>query len=338
MNLEPKTVFIKPSDQKILSHAVDAGFTHFFFDPADAPVNADRNLVFMAASQAAHVRLNGSEAAYLEVGSKADLDSAVEMARKGCRLLVIKALNWEVIPFENLIVELHLAGSKVYAVVNPAGASLALNIMEKGVDGVVVEVSSTEDLEFVKRLVEPSGVAELEPATVTSVRKVGLGDRVCVDTSSVLEAGEGLLVGNTSSFFFLIHNENIETEYAASRPFRVNAGGVHAYVLRTPDKTSYLSELRSGDELTVFSKGRVRTVVVGRVKIERRPLALIEAASGKRSGSVLVQWAETIRLVEPDGAPVSVTELKPGSKVLVHLGDLVGRHFGSKVDETIIEK
>jgi len=50
-----------------------------------------------------------------------------------------------------------------------------------------------------------------------------------------------------------------------------------------------------------------------------------------------VQNAETIRLVTPQGRPISVVDLEPGSEVLVALEES-GRHFGVKVDETIDEK
>lgn len=54
-------------------------------------------------------------------------------------------------------------------------------------------------------------------------------------------------------------------------------GPVHAYVLVPGGKTCYLSELKSGKEVIVVDqKGRQRTAVVGRVKIESRPLILVE--------------------------------------------------------------
>jgi 3-dehydroquinate synthase II len=50
-----------------------------------------------------------------------------------------------------------------------------------------------------------------------------------------------------------------------------------------------------------------------------------------------MQNAETIRLVDPDGRAISITNLKPGDKVLAHI-EKTGRHFGIKVDETLIER
>ena len=57
-----------------------------------------------------------------------------------------------------------------------------------------------------------------------------MGDRVCVDTCSNLGLGEGMLVGNAANALFLVHAESLENPYVAPRPFRVNAGPVHAYI------------------------------------------------------------------------------------------------------------
>ncbi len=126
--------------------------------------------------------------------------------------------------------------------------------------------------------------------------------------------------------------------YVASRPFRVNAGAVHSYVLRPNDKTSYLEELKAGDEvLVVDSEGNTMLSSVGRVKIEIRPLLLISAETSGKKGDVILQNAETIRLVGKDGAPISVVSLKQGDEVLVRVDD-AGRHFGMRIKEEIKEK
>jgi 3-dehydroquinate synthase II len=53
--------------------------------------------------------------------------------------------------------------------------------------------------------------------------------------------------------------------------------------------------------------------------------------------STILQNAETIRLVRPDGEAISVVKLKPGDEVLGYVEE-AGRHFGHKVKETITEK
>ena len=64
--------------------------------------------------------------------------------------------------------------------------------------------------------------------TITDVQEGHSGDRVCVDLLSMLEEGEGMLVGSTAKAFVLIHGETIASKYVPTRPFRVNAGSVDA--------------------------------------------------------------------------------------------------------------
>jgi 3-dehydroquinate synthase II len=224
-------------------------------------------------------------------------------------------------------------------------ARLALTVLEKGASGILVKTDKPSVLRETLSVVRKIGESfKMEEAVVTSIKPLGLGDRVCVDMAIMLDKGEGLLVGDSSSFLFLVHGETMENPYADPRPFRVNAGGVHAYTRVPGGKTRYLAELKSGDTVLVVSpKGKSREAVVGRVKIERRPLLLVTAeilsSSGKDSltGSLILQNAETIRLVSPSGEAISVVELKKGDPVLAAV-DMPGRHFGVAVEETILEK
>ena len=150
-----------------------------------------------------------------------------------------------------------------------------------------------------------------------------------------------MLVGNSSAFTFLVHAETERNEYVAARPFRVNAGAVHAYVRLPGDKTTYLGEFRAGQEvLIVGADGQTYVATLGRVKIEVRPMLLIEAQveteDGMKTGAVFLQNAETIRLTSPEGEPMSVVTLKPGDTVLCRL-DEAGRHFGMRIREDIRE-
>ena len=86
--------------------------------------------------------------------------------------------------------------------------------------------------------------------------------------------------------------------------------------------------------LVASHDGRAHEEVVGRSKVERRPMLLVEEKGG---GSVILQNAETVRLTRPGGEPVSVVELEAGTKVLGTVEE-AGRHFGMKVEETIREK
>lgn len=255
-------------------------------------------------------------------------------------VLLVATPDWTVIPVENLIAEAQDEATTLLAEVDdPDDARLLLETLEVGVDGVLYDAGTPDDvLALMEALPEDRGPdVDLATATIQEVRPVGNGDRVCVDTASLMEPGEGMLVGSTSSALFLVHGETLESDYVASRPFRVNAGPVHAYLMGPDGDTRYLSELTSGDEVLIVDEdGRTRTAVLGRVKIENRPLLLVEAEADGRTFTTLVQNAETIRLTGPDG-PTSVTDLEPGDEVLVRLED-VGRHFGRAVDETVEER
>ena len=279
-------------------------------------------------------------AAYVEISSKKHEELASKLG-KVADYLILLGKDWTVIPLENIIAELQSEDVKIIAAVNNfEEAKLALETLEYGTDGVLLAPDDISQIKKVADLVETidSESYELVPATITRVEPVGSGDRVCIDTCSIMNVGEGMLVGSYSKGLFLVHSESLESEYVASRPFRVNAGPVHAYVMTPGNKTRYLSEIETGDEvLAVDKNGNTKTTVVGRVKIEKRPLMLVEAEYNGTNIRTLLQNAETIRLVQDNGNPLSVAELKIGDKVMVYL-DKSARHFGMAIEETIIEK
>ncbi|NOX97427.1 MAG: 3-dehydroquinate synthase II [Nitrospirae bacterium] len=276
----------------------------------------------------------GKEVIKFEIKGKEDEEEAARLSKS--KLLLLKMKDWTIIPLENLLAQTE----GIFVEVRDAKeARTALQILEKGVEGIFLK---TDDLNEIKKTVNLVKKTEeklkLEVARITRVEPLGMGDRVCIDTCTSMRIGEGMLIGNSSNAFFLVHSESVENPYVEPRPFRVNAGPVHAYALLPGGKTKYLSELKSGDEsLVVDYKGKTQVAVVGRVKVEKRPLMLVEGKIGKEKISLILQNAETIRLVTPEGKPISVVALKEGSQVLSSLEE-PGRHFGMKIEETITEK
>ncbi|AIS32088.1 MULTISPECIES: 3-dehydroquinate synthase II [Methanobacterium] len=285
-------------------------------------------------------RMDKKVAAYVEILTKKHQELAALLGKEA-DYLILMGRDWKVIPLENLIAGLQDEDVKIIAAVADYDeAKVALETMEHGTDGILLCPHEISHIKKVSELIDKikSESYQLKPATVTKVEPVGIGDRVCVDTCSMMQLGEGMLVGSYSQGLFLVHSESMESEYVASRPFRVNAGPVHAYVMTPGNKTKYLSELETGDEvLTVDQEGNSKVAIVGRVKIEKRPLMLVEAESDGVILRTLLQNAETIRLVAEDGTPLSVAELKVGDKVMIYL-DPKARHFGMAIEETIIEK
>jgi 3-dehydroquinate synthase II len=269
----------------------------------------------------------------LEIACTQDEDRIVDMSHH--KKVVVRTTDWNVIPLENLVARTQ----NIFVEADNLGdAKMALTVLEKGVDGLVITATDPVTVKEMLTLVK-SERQELElcPLEIQSVRSMGMGDRVCVDTCTMMGEGEGLLVGNSSKGLFLVHAESIENPYVAPRPFRVNAGAVHAYVSLPGGKTSYLSELKAGKEvLGVNWKGEAIPLVVGRVKIEQRPLLLVEAMGPDGQVSMILQNAETIRLVGKEGQAISVVNLHPGDVVLGRV-EAAGRHFGHKINESIVE-
>jgi len=66
--------------------------------------------------------------------------------------------------------------------------------------------------------------------------------------------GQGFMFAAVYDSWINEHGETVESEYVPTRPFRVNAGSVHSYILMSDGSTKYLSELNSGDEVAVVSE------------------------------------------------------------------------------------
>ena len=274
---------------------------------------------------------------FINLAAKEDELAALESLKAGQN--VVLKLGWEIIPVENLLAQ---NDRLMVEASNVDEALLAQGILERGVYGIVLLPETKGELKTIISRAKVSQKEEsLQEATITKVLPVGLGHRVCVDTISILKTGQGMLCGNSSSFTFLVHAETEHNEYVAARPFRINAGAVHAYARLPHDKTCYLEELAAGREvLIVDHSGQTYVATVGRVKIEVRPMLLIEGTCesehGLKTGAVFLQNAETIRLTSPEGLPISVVNLKPGDHVLCRI-DEPGRHFGMRIREDIRE-
>ncbi|MCJ7634555.1 3-dehydroquinate synthase II, partial [Candidatus Bathyarchaeota archaeon] len=257
----------------------------------------------------------------------------------------ISCSKWKIITLENLIAKTHGNIKLLAEVSNADEAKVALETLELGVDGIILKTSNIDDVKSTLNAItafdtvgREKGKIQMGFAKILRCTKLSVGTRVCIDTCDIMEPSEGMLVGCSSSGLFLVQAEVQLNPYVEPRPFRVNAGPVSLYILAPDNKTHYLSELRAGDEtLIVNREGCFRKAIIGRIKIERRPLLLIEAEIEGDKIKCIVQNAETIHLVTKENAK-SVTELHPGDEVLV-FHQHGGRHFGTLVDEeTAIEK
>ncbi|OYR60881.1 3-dehydroquinate synthase II [Halorubrum ezzemoulense] len=283
-------------------------------------------------AQGAYVRILGTE-----------YEAFAEAAADDAEFTVIVGEDWSIIPLENLIARVGEETHLVAGATTAAEARTAFETLEIGADGVLLDADSPDEI---RGAVQARDAADRETldlcyAEVTEIEQTGRADRVCIDTGSLMDDSEGMLVGSMSRGLFFVHAETAESPYVASRPFRVNAGAVHAYVRNSEGGTNYLAELSSGDEVQVVdTDGHTREAVVGRVKIEKRPMFRIQAEIETEDGTdrieTLIQNAETVKIATGEGRK-AVTEVEPGDEALVYYED-VARHFGEAVEESIIEK
>ncbi|MBN1898192.1 MAG: 3-dehydroquinate synthase II [Spirochaetes bacterium] len=331
-----KQIWVKaiPYKKEIVTTALENGATGIIVDKEH--VNKVKQLGrITTVSTAKSDLVFGKDVEYIEIRNKEDERKAAKLSKK--KKVIVKTTDWTIIPLENLIAE----GGTIFAeVVDDKSARTALEVLEKGVDGLVINNRSSAKVKSILKSVSQMTEEkyELTEVVIQRITPLGMGDRICIDTTTNMAMGEGMLTGNSSSGLFLVHSESEENPYVSPRPFRVNAGAVHAYVLTPGNKTKYLSELKSGDAVLILNhKGETKTSNVGRIKLERRPMLLIEATYNDQNYSVILQNAETIRLTKKNGAPVSVVSLKKGDKILAYL-EKQGRHFGLRIEESITEK
>ena len=282
----------------------------------------------------------GKVAGFLKrVSNNEDIDEIGRASQAGADFVIVEAEDWKIIPLENVIAKLHKSSTKVYtSIKNAEEIRTMFSVLELGVDGVIFSTDNEKEVNELRNYLD-AFVFSIKSAKILDVSDVGTGERVCVDTTSILQVGEGMLIGSKSNFLFLIHNESVGSSFTSPRPFRVNAGAVYCYTVMPDGKTKYLSEIEAGSEvLIVKNDGNSRRVTIGRSKIETRPLRLIRAEIEGETGTIILQNAETIRFTKSDGTLLPVTEARVGDEILCYIKPPSGRHFGMEVKEFIVEK
>jgi 3-dehydroquinate synthase II len=294
---------------------------------------------FSGSADLSALRADGAQGGYVRIFDE-DYEAFAEAVAEDAEYTLVAGEDWQIIPLENLIARIGEETTLVAGVQSAEEAATAYETLEIGADAVLLD---TDDPAEIRRTVETRDAVDretldLEYAEVTEIEQTGSADRVCIDTANMMDHDEGMLVGSMSRGLFFVHAETAESPYVASRPFRVNAGAVHAYLRVPGGETTYLSEVGSGTEVQIVDTGGdTREAVVGRAKIEKRPMFRVQAETeGGDRVETLLQNAETIKVHTREGR-TAVTDLEPGDELLVYYED-TARHFGEAVEESIIEK
>lgn len=260
-----------------------------------------------------------------------------------CNYVVVDFKDETKIPLELVLAEAESHSAQVVTRVHDSEeAEVVVGVLEKGSHGVLIGTSNVEQLIQVGYVIHKKFQTvklDLAVLTIDKIEHVGMGERACIDTCAYLGLDEGALVGSFSNGGILACSETHPLPYMPTRPFRINAGSIHSYVLAPNNRTWYLSDLRAGMEiLAVRTDGTARRVTVGRIKIEKRPLLSITVVSdtGEKI-NVIMQDDWHVRVFGAEGGPRNITTLKPGDKVLGYL-PTPGRHVGIQVEEFILEQ
>jgi len=278
---------------------------------------------------------------WVELKSSEDTDLVVKAAEQGARDIIVAGEDGSFpvgIALERIIAETQRFETNLYTCTNSFEEMLAASrTLDVGMNLVIKNPSLVRTF---KDYFAPIKF-DLIPVTVKAVKRVGACWRSCIDTGDIMTIGEGMLVGATSSAYFLVHGEVIETEYTGKREWRGNLGAISSYIIvdkpgGSEIKTRYLSELKCGDNiLVVGSNGNARRAVVNRNKMEYRPMIKIVTEVNSKEYKILLQGEKSIYLTTKEGKPVSVLD-SLGQEVLMYITK-GGAHFGTQVEEGIFE-
>ncbi|CAK7335141.1 unnamed protein product [Dovyalis caffra] len=279
-----KRVWIWTESKQVMTAAVERGWNTFIFLSKHRQLAIEwSSIAFIYPLFIEEGEVLGGEnkmvANIFEVSTSQELQQ-LQPENGKAENVIIDLLDWQIIPAENIVAAFQGSRKTVFAISKThSEAQIYFEALEHGLGGVVLKV---EDVEAVLKLEdhfnirnEANNLLSLTKAIVTRVQVAEMGDRVCVDLCSLMKPGEGLLV------------EMDQESYAID----VEWGPVHAYVSIPGGRTSYLSELKAGKEVVVVDqKGQLRTAIVGRIKIETRPLILVEAKASLNTSMVSLYY------------------------------------------------
>jgi 3-dehydroquinate synthase II/3-amino-4-hydroxybenzoic acid synthase len=304
-------------------------------------LDRERPLTVIASDPAALREVNGpwQRGLRVQVDDAAGMQAAVD-ALGTVDVLLVCFSDPTNIPLELIVAEAQSRPTTVVKQVRSLPDALVTRgVLQHGPDAMMLRVGSPAEISALGRAFLDSRAEQLAltDAVVTRVRSIGMGMRGCVDTVTLFEPDEGMLVGSTSSGGLLVCAEVHYLPYMNLRPFRVNAGAVHSYVWAPGGRTAYITDLSAGEPvLAVATDGRARPVLVGRVKTELRPLRMIECRIGDVTVNTMVQDDWHVRLFDADQKVRNCTEIRPGDRMLA-VSAVPGRHVGIPVSESITE-
>jgi hypothetical protein len=123
-----------------------------------------------------------------KVSSNKDIEKILDSAKKGLDFVIMQVKDWKIIPLENIIAKLHKLHTQIFAIAsNPKEARKMFSILDVGVDAVIFNTGSMNAVR--EALVYLGSKSfDLSAAKIIDIQEVGDGERVCIDTASMILA------------------------------------------------------------------------------------------------------------------------------------------------------
>jgi len=184
---------------KFVKNLEDEGIKIVFTDPKSLgktkiqTIFTSQNADYVILDKPTTKKLKGKKIGRkFKVSSNKDIENVLDSAKKGLDFVIIEVKDWKIIPLENIIAKLHKIHTKIFSVArNAKEARKMFSILDVGVDGVIFNTGSMNEVR--QALVYLGSKSfELSSAKIIEIQEVGDGERVCVDTASMLNRGEGM--------------------------------------------------------------------------------------------------------------------------------------------------
>ena len=129
---------------------------------------------------------------YKEIKEKKDVDELISK-KNIVDYVIVSAKDWKIIPYENLIAQMQGTKTKIIAEVKDLNEiELMVNVLEVGVDGILFYPEKVSQISELKKVLQSYHHIDIKAAEIVNIQQISEGERVCDDTSSLLQPGEGM--------------------------------------------------------------------------------------------------------------------------------------------------
>src|SRR5437867_7121254 len=177
LKLKEKNITILNADPKLAGNN---------FRRIDESEDADM-IICKTIDQLKSLSSSGKSLGYFKkVLNSADVDEIERASQAGAEFVIVDASDWKIIPLENIIAKLHKSKTKVFTTAKSSReVATMFAVLELGVDGVILSTDSEDEVDKTRQQLLNARFP-IKPAKIVEIKDVGTGERVCVDTASMM--------------------------------------------------------------------------------------------------------------------------------------------------------